>query len=1176
LGCFQAELDGELVTSFEADKVRGLLAYLAVEADRPHRRETLAGMFWPDRPERRARANLSQALFNLRRSIGDEVARPPFLLIDRETIQFNGNSEHWLDVAAFHSALGAYDKFPAEEKTIRQLEEAVTLYHGDFLQGFSLADSPDFEVWCLFQREQLHRLMSETLGRLTSFYEHRGEYEQALQHARRQLELDPWREEVHATLMRLLALNGRRSEALAQYETCRRILAEELDVEPLLETKRLYERIRDGLSEPERIGPAELPIAPPYFLTVEPLPRTEAPFVARDRELERLDHYLGLASAGQGQVVFISGEAGSGKTVLIQEFARRAQEKTADLVVAAGKSTAYTGIGDPYSAFREILAQLSGDVETRWAAGAINREQAIRLWRLLPRTVQALMDVAPDLINTFVSGKTLLDRATVYVQHTRPNAVPPHWFDKLEDLVIRRGTGRGAFSPQQSALFEQYARLLTALARQFPLLLLLDDLQWADAGSTSLLFHLGRQLTGNRLLLLGAYRPEEINILQDGKRHPLEPVVHEFQRDFGDVLLPIGQTPDRAFVEAILDSEPNNLMETFRERLFRLTGGHPLFTVELLRGLQERGDLIQDEKGRWQIGATLDWETLPPRVEGVIAERFGRLPEREHRILQVASVQGETFVAEVVAQVEQGDAAQVVPQLSGTLSKDHRLVRAHSLQQLEPGGAKMSHYQFHHFLFQKYLYHDLDEVERTHLHEATGKTLEELYGEHTAEIAVQLARHFQGSGNLTKAIDYLLQAGNYALRLSANEEAISHFTRALDLIYTLPETPALLQQELSLQLSLGTALQATRGYASPDVERVYTRARRLCQQIGRTPELLSAMQSLTTYSMMRAELHHGAAIAEEMLVEAKIANERFLIALAHQTLGWVSVHLGHFVTAHNHLDQVITSYDPVGDDYSASGGHDLGVGSLGWDAWALWFLGYPEQARRRCQEAIALARTLDQSFSLTVAYQLAASCHVFIGDAETVRNWGEKTRQLAKEHGFAFFQTAANVEIGWSIVLSGRIEEGVARIHDAFADWQAMGVNLYRRATCIALAEKIALTGQIDRGLALFTEAEGPAYKHAENYCDAEYYRVKGMLRLLQGYALDEVESCFHQAIQVARQQKAKSWELRATTDLCRLWQEQGRGNEARQQLAELYDWFSEGFDTLDLQNAAQLLEELS
>ena len=139
-----------------------------------------------------------------------------------------------------------------------------------------------------------------------------------------------------------------------------------------------------------------------------------------------------------------------------------------------------------------------------------------------------------------------------------------------------------------------------------------------------------------------------------------------------------------------------------------------------------------------------------------------------------------------------------------------------------------------------------------------------------------------------------------------------------------------------------------------------------------------------------------------------------------------------------------------------------------------------------------------------------------------------------------------------------------------------MGVNLYRRATCIALAEKVAMIGQIDRGLALFSEAEGPAYRHAENYCDAEYYRVKGVLQLLQGHALDEVGSCFHQAIQIGRQQKAKSWELRATTDLCRLWQEQGKQEEARHELAKIYDWFTEGFDAADLQEAARLLNELS
>lgn len=249
LGPFQVTLAGESVTTFESNKVRALLAYLVVEADRPHRRDSLAGLLWPDWPDRAARINLRNALANLRKAIGDRQAKPPFLLITRDTIQFNSASDHWLDVTAFTNLTGLGD--------LSGLEKAVALYRGSFLEGFSLKDSSAFEDWSLLTRERLHRQALTALHRLAGYYEQRGEYERACEVAWRQVELEPWQEEAHQQLMRLLALSDQRSAALAQYETCRRLLAEELGVEPAEETTRLYEQIRND----ELKGPPGMPAA---------------------------------------------------------------------------------------------------------------------------------------------------------------------------------------------------------------------------------------------------------------------------------------------------------------------------------------------------------------------------------------------------------------------------------------------------------------------------------------------------------------------------------------------------------------------------------------------------------------------------------------------------------------------------------------------------------------------------------------------------------------------------------------------------------------------------------------------------------------------------------------------------------------------------------------------------
>jgi ABC-type oligopeptide transport system substrate-binding subunit len=460
------------------------------------------------------------------------------------------------------------------------------------------------------------------------------------------------------------------------------------------------------------------------------------------------------------------------------EFARRAQVAHAELMVASGNCSAYSGVGDPYLPFRDVMGMLTGDVERAWAAGAITREHACRLWSLTPHTAQTLADEGPDLIDVFVSGSGLVRRATAGA----PGGA--NWLPRLQDLMERERAGRGDL--EQPQLFEQYTQVLRALAARGPLLLTLDDLQWADTASINLLFHLGRRLGGSRILILAAYRPSEVALGRSSgdrgeeRQHPLEPVITELKRLFGDIQLDMGRpalAEDREFVDAFLDTQPNRLGEEFRQALFRRTRGHPLFTVELLRDMQERGDLIQDEAGRWAEGPALAWGALPARVEAVIEGRIGRLRGELREILTVASVEGEDFTAQVVARVQKADERGLVHRLSRELVKRHRLVGERGSRQV--GARRLHLYRFRHSLFQQHLYNGLGEMERELLHGEIGAALEALYGEGCQEMAAQLAWHFAQAGESEKAIEYLLQAGDQARELYAYQEAIHHYQRAL-------------------------------------------------------------------------------------------------------------------------------------------------------------------------------------------------------------------------------------------------------------------------------------------------------------------------------------------------------------------------------------------------------------
>ena len=432
-------------------------------------------------------------------------------------------------------------------------------------------------------------------------------------------------------------------------------------------------------------------------------------FVARERELAQLDGFLKQALASQGLVCFVTGEAGSGKTTLVTEFARRAQEQHKTLAVAVGQSDAQTGAGDANLPFREILGQLTGDVEAKLAQGAITEENAGRLRRLLVLSGQALVEVGPDLIGIFVPGAGLAARVGAFA------AEKVGWLDKLDRLVGKRqeGAGTGSSGIEQSHIFEQYANVVCRLSDKHPLLLVLDDLQWSDAASIALLFRLARRIGEHRILLVGTYRPEEVAIGRAGERHPLEKVLAELKRYFGEIWVDLDQAEaaeGRHFVETFVDTEPNQLEEGFRHRLFQRTGGHPLFTIELLRTMQERGDLVRDRLGRWAETQALDWESLPKRMEGVIEERIGRLGQELRRMLTVGSVEGEDFTAEVVARVQAAEVRGLVRRLSEELERQHRLVRARGVRRLEPAGQRLSLYRFQHNLFQRYLYSGLDEA----------------------------------------------------------------------------------------------------------------------------------------------------------------------------------------------------------------------------------------------------------------------------------------------------------------------------------------------------------------------------------------------------------------------------------------------------------------------------------
>lgn len=887
-------------------------------------------------------------------------------------------------------------------------------------------------------------------------------------------------------------------------------------------------------------------------------------FVAREEELARLNGLLADTLAGRGRVAFLTGDAGTGKTALLTAFAREAEGAHPELLAARGKCDAHTGAGDPYTPFREILALLTGELEALREAASLGLDGPRRVGTLVPCAVRSVLEVGSDLVGTLISGTDLLDRG-------RAAAPDAGWMGDMEALVQRRRTIPADSTLQQSSLLEQTTRVLQSVARERPLLLLVDDLHWADHGSINAFFHLAYRIAGSRILLLGTYRPSEVALGREGQRHPLEPLLNELRRDFGDLTLPLDRPEDRGFFDAFLDSRPNRFSGTFRETLFRQTRGHALFTVELVRSMRERGLLARNPEGDWVEAQTIDWRDLPARVDAVVEERVARLPDDLRGVLRAAAVEGEEFTAEVVARVQELQPAEVVRLLSTELERRHHLVRARGVTRVD--GTRTSRYAFQHILFQRHLYDELDEVERPFLHDAVGQALEALYGDSSGEVAVQLARHFQEAGAADKAVDYLHQAGTRAVRMSANEEAIVHFNRALALVDTLPEGPERTQRELALQLGVAVPLQWARGFAAPELARAAARARALCGEVRNPGWNFAALAQLALFHATRPDYRLSLELTEALSDLATQCGDPSLTIVPDFMRCWPLLNLGAFADAAESSRKAMASYDPARDHATAYVyGFELGVLSLAFGSWAQWFLGRPDTARKSLDRALALAREVGHPHTLAFALVGACELHWFLRNPEGVQAYTEELAPLAEEKGFVYWEAHAQFYRGERRMREGEVAAALTQMRDAIAGMRSTGTETCLTRLLTRMAEACEKAGRFDDAEVAIQEAMQAMEAHDERYMEAEMQRHLGQIAWLRDRDAAAAEAYFEQAVETARRQEAKSLELRATMSLVRLRREQGRAPEGRQRLQEVYGFFTEGLDTPDLLDARALL----
>jgi class 3 adenylate cyclase/predicted ATPase len=842
------------------------------------------------------------------------------------------------------------------------------------------------------------------------------------------------------------------------------------------------------------------------------------PFVGREQEIGLLLERWAQVKDGMGQVVLLSGEAGIGKSRLVQVLTEQVASEPQAWLTPCQCSPYY-------------------------------QHSALYPWiELLERVVLRFeREESPQQKLRKLEG--------FLVQYGMPLAEAVPLFAALLSLPLCAAYAPLSMSPEQQKQKTLHALLtiLLRIAAQQPVLCVVEDLHWVDPSTLDLLTLLVDQGPTARILTLFTYRPD-FSPPWTGRSHLTQIMLHR---------LPQWQVTEMMSRVAHGKALPPEVVE----EVVAKTDGVPLFVEELTKMVLESG-LLQERDDRYELTGPLPPLAIPATLQDSLTARLDRLAMVKG-VAQLGAALGREFTYELLQAVSFMGATALQQAL-------RQLVAAELLYQR--GLPPQATYRFKHALIQEAAYQSLLRSTRQQFHQRIAQVLEAQFPE-TAETQPELlAHHYTEASLLGQAIPYWQRAGQRAIQRSAHVEAVRHLTKGLELLAMLPETPARAQQELDLQIALGPALIATQGRGAPAVEQTYARARALCQQVGDTPQLFSTLQGLCGFYRSRGALPTARELGEQLYQLAQREADPTPRLEAHGALGGILFYLGDYAAARTHLEQGITLTDPTAPQALARRSNvTAGVTwCLVHAALTLWCLGYPAQALRRSQEALALAQELAHPYSLGLARHYAASLLHHRREASAVQAQAEALLTLATAQGFPLWAGFGTCWGGWALAMQGQGAAGLAQLHQGMTAVLATGQELGRPFCLVLLAEAAGQVGQVDEGLRLLAEALMALEESRRGDLLAEAYRLQGELLLRRAVPeAAQAEACFQQALAIAHRQQAKSWELRAAMSLSRLWQRQGKRAEAYELLAPIYGWFTEGFDTADLQEAKVLLEAL-
>jgi class 3 adenylate cyclase/predicted ATPase len=843
-------------------------------------------------------------------------------------------------------------------------------------------------------------------------------------------------------------------------------------------------------------------------------PRGLTPLVGREAEVTLLLDRWAQVKDGLGQVVLLSGEAGIGKSRLIQVLKE---------YLASEPYTLLECRCSPYHTNSALYPVIDlWQRELRFETTEAPADKLHKLEQMLTRHRLPLVETVP----LFAAMLSLPE-------------------DRYPTLAL---------TPQQQKrqTLEVLLALLMARAAQEPLLLIVEDLHWVDPSTLEFLSLLVDQVSTAPMLALCTFRPQFVP--------PWPPRAHIAQLTL--IRLPRPQVGRMIASVAVGKALPAEVVQQVVTR----SDGVPLFVEEMTKLVLASG-LLQEHEDHYTLTGPLPRLMIPATLQDALMARLDQLASAK-AVAQLGAVLGRTFTYELLRAVAPIDELELWRGLV-------QLVQAEVLYQR--GALPQATYLFKHTLLQETAYQSLLKSTRQQYHQRIAQVLAAQFPETAATQPELLARHYTEAGLQAEALPYWHQAGKRAITRSAYTEAHQHLTTGLEVLATVPETPARHQHELEFLVALTQVLRVTKSEAAPELEPVLARAETLAQQVGEASQHGTVLYALWSFRNTRGENQAAYAVAEQFLDLANASATPALLLGAHRALGVTLSNIGAFASSRTHCEQGIALCDsqPYTTPHATPEAmRYYGVSFRSLVAGVLWMLGYPDQVVQRAHEALAMAHALADPSILREALRMSARLHARRREWQMAQAHAEALVALATEHGFARYAGLGVYLRGWALAAQGQGAEGIAQMHQGLAAMQATGAVIGREVH--ALAGVYGQVGQVDEGLHLLAEALARVSIRGGDQNEAELHRVHGELRWRQTIPdASAAEACFQQALDVARHQEAKSWELRAAMSLSRLWQHQGKRDQARELLAPIYGWFTEGFDTADLQDARALLEEL-